>query len=68
MTNKDMVKSVDPEKAKSPGADLAREEHARTTPRDGIRDEQFPDESDPQDSNQLKPMINARAKAGLKRG
>lgn len=68
MTNKDMVKSVDPEKAKSPGADRAREERAHTSPREGIRDEQFPDEADPQDSNQLKPMINARAKAGLKRG
>ncbi|WP_029030548.1 hypothetical protein [Salinarimonas rosea] len=68
MTNKDMVKSVDPAKAKSPGPERAREDRQATSPREGLAAEQFPDDVDPQDSNQLKPMINARGKAGLKRG
>lgn len=67
MTNKDMVKTVDPAKAKSPDADRAREEHEATTPRTGLAGEQFPDAGDPQDSAQLKPMINARRKPGLRR-
>ena len=73
MTNKDMVKQVDPEKAKSPGADTARAERARTEPREGPREglaggEQFPPNADPADSPQLEPMINARQKPGLKKG
>ncbi|MGJ3262239.1 MAG: hypothetical protein ACFE0R_03300 [Salinarimonas sp.] len=67
MTNKDMVKSADPAKAKSPAADRAREERERSTPRVGLAGEQFPEDADPQDSNQLKPMINARSKPGLRR-
>ncbi|WP_372421450.1 hypothetical protein [Salinarimonas chemoclinalis] len=68
MTNKDMVKSVDPAKAKSPGPDRALAEREATEPREGLATEQFPQDTDPQDSNQLEPMINARGKAGLKRG
>ncbi|MGP9822511.1 hypothetical protein ACTZWW_20995 [Salinarimonas sp. NSM] len=68
MTNRDMVKSVDPAKAKSTGADRARAERQATEPREGLAAEQFPADADPQDSNQLKPMFNARGKAGLKRG
>lgn len=73
MTNKDMVKQVDPQRAKSPGADTAREERARTEPREGPREglaggEQFPPDPDPADSPQLEPMINARRNAGLKKG
>lgn len=67
MTNKDMVKAVDPTKAKSPSADRAAEHWEETTPREGPPPEQFPDDVDPQDSNQLKPMINARKKPGLRR-
>lgn len=68
MTNKDMVKTVDPAEAKAPDARRAREDRERTTPRTGLAGEQFPESDDPQDSNQLKPMINARSKAGLRRG
>lgn len=67
MTNKDMVKSVDPAKARSPGPDRAAEGRERETRRAGVAGEQFPETADPQDSAQLKPMINARAKAGLRR-
>lgn len=69
MTNKDMVKQVDPQKAKSPGAQTAAAERARTEPRAGLAGaEQFPPDVDPADSPQLKPMINAREKPGLKKG
>lgn len=67
MTNKDMVKTVDPTKAKAPDAGRAHEDREETTPRTGLADDQFPESSDPQDSPQLKPMINARRKPGLRR-
>ncbi|WP_349368555.1 hypothetical protein [Salinarimonas sp.] len=67
MTNKDMVKSVDPKKAKAPDADRAKEHHEETTPRTDLAGEQFPEKRDPEDSPQLKPMINARKKPGLRR-
>jgi|GEM_PF-2402977 len=67
MTNKDMVKTVDPRKAKSPGADRASEDWDETTPRTDLAGDQFPVDADPQDSPQLKPMINARHKPGLRR-
>lgn len=66
MTNKDMVKDVDPAKAKPTGPEAAAADRVRTEPRVGIADEQFPQDADPQDSNQLKPMINARKNPGLR--
>lgn len=66
MTNKDMVKDVDPAKAKPTGPEAAAIDRAATEPRVGTRDEQFPPDADPQDSNQLKPMINARKHPGLR--
>lgn len=69
MTNKDMVKHVDPRRAKSPGPETARADRERTEPRENLADkEQFPPDPDPADSPQLEPMINARRKPGLKSG
>lgn len=68
MTNKDMVKAVDPAVAKSPGPERSAADRAATEPRDGPPPEQFPPDADPQDSNQLKPMLNAKKNPGLRSG
>jgi hypothetical protein len=67
MTNKDMVKKVDPQKAKAPDAARAKEARGEPTPRPGLADEKSPKSPAPLDSAKLKPMINARRKPGLRR-
>lgn len=71
MTNRDMVKNADPAMAKPTDGTADRpaaDRHAAGSPAGTSKpDEQFPPSEDPLDSNQLKPMINAKQHPGLKR-